>query len=539
MAKTDLFSKLRRTLRIARFADERGLPSDEAVERARAIEVRRRDVLRYGAVAGGAALAGCAAPTGGDAPSLGTTRGALPKVNGSVGIVGAGLAGLACAYELRRSKVTATIYEASARAGGRCFSLSGLFPGQVAERGGELIDTLHGTMKGYAKELGLSLDDMSKDPGEVFYYVDGEAVPESAVVDEYRVLVSAMRDDLRTIGEPTAASFTPADEALDRMSLRAYLESRGAGRIIRKVVDVAYTIEYGLDADRLSALSFLLFIHADRRSKFTPWGVFSDERYHVSGGNDQIPQGLAARLPGQLQLERALVRVKKLSDGRIELTLRDGSRTRTVAHDAVVIALPFSVLRDVELDASLSLSAPKLRAIRELEYGTNSKLMIGFGARPWLPLGSNGASYSDLSNHQTTWETDAAHATATRAILTDYSGGARGASLDPRRIQQHAAAFLADLERIYPGVTQAATRDRRGQFLAHLEAWPRSPLAKGSYTANHPGYFTTIADEEGKPEGNLLFAGEHTSSFYEWQGFMEGAALSGLRAAAEVAARLR
>ena len=52
----------------------------------------------------------------------------------------------------------------------------------------------------------------------------------------------------------------------------------------------------------------------------------------------------------------------------------------------------------------------------------------------------------------------------------------------------------------------------------------------GSYTANHLGYFTTIGGEEGKRVGNLLFAGEHADSFYDWQGFMEGAAASGVRA---------
>ena len=55
---------------------------------------------------------------------------------------------------------------------------------------------------------------------------------------------------------------------------------------------------------------------------------------------------------------------------------------------------------------------------------------------------------------------------------------------------------------------------------------------------NQPGYFTTIADNEQKPVENLFFAGEHTSSFYEWQGFMEGAVVSGLRAADEVLATL-
>jgi monoamine oxidase len=70
--------------------------------------------------------------------------------------------------------------------------------------------------------------------------------------------------------------------------------------------------------------------------------------------------------------------------------------------------------------------------------------------------------------------------------------------------------------------------------LAHLEHWPSNPLTLGSYTCYLPGQFTSIAGNEGKRVGHLHFAGEHTNSFYEWQGFMEGAALSGLQAAAEI-----
>jgi monoamine oxidase len=554
MARSSLFAQLRRTLRLAHAAERTGRPADEVLAAAREGSLTRRDVLRGGAAASAALLAtsalGCAADAGGngngnaDDSVLGRARSALPRATGSIGIIGAGLAGLSCAYELKRSGLTATIYEASARAGGRCFSMGGTFggpvtfPGQVIERGGELIDTAHATMKGYANEFGLTLTDINKDPGDVFYRVGGQMYSEAVVVEQYRVLVDAMRDDLRTIGAPTAASFTESDAALDRLSLREYLRTRNAPPVIRAIVDTAYTIEYGLDADQLSCLSFLLFIHADRRSKFTPWGVFSDERYHIVGGNQQVAQGLADRLPGQIQYGRQLAKIAKLSDGRVELTLREGSTTRTVTHDAVVVAIPFSVLRDVTLDASLGLPRAKVRAIQEFRMGTNAKMMIGFSSRPWIGLGGNGASYSDMANHQTSWETDAYNATTTRGVLTDYSGGARGASLDPSKVQAHAAAFLADLVTIFPGANAAATRDKRGHVLVHLEAWPRNPLTKGSYTANHLGYFTTICDQEAVPVGNVFFAGEHTSSFYEWQGFMEGAALSGLRAAAEASALL-
>jgi monoamine oxidase len=200
----------------------------------------------------------------------------------------------------------------------------------------------------------------------------------------------------------------------------------------------------------------------------------------------------------------------------------------------VVFAIPFSVLREVELDASLGLPAWKLFAIQNLGYGTNAKMMLGFNGPMWLGLGSNGQSFSDLPNHQNTWETNPIRATSAHAVLTDYSGGDRGARLDPRRVQTEAMRFLGDLDKVYPGGLAAATRDARGNFLVHLEHWASNPLTKGAYTCNQPGYFTTIADNEQKPVGNLFFAGEHTSSFYEFQGFMEGGAVSGLRAAAEV-----
>ncbi len=544
MARSAAFQRLARTIRMAGLCDRHGLPTREGLEHAAAREAAvPRGASRRQVLAGAttfAALGALEAVTG----PFGRARAAPRPPSGDVAIIGAGLAGLACGDELRRHGVLATIYEASERAGGRCFSLGGAFPGpvefpgQVAERGGEFIDTSHKTMIGYAQRFGLDLEDVTKGHEDVVYHFFGRSHSEADVVDEFRALVGAMRDDLRTVGSPTADRFTPADAVLDHTNLSEYLETRGAGDLIKAVIDVAYTIEYGLETDRQSCLNFLFFIHADRRSKFTPFGVFSDERYHVIGGNQQIAAGLAAGLGGQVRYGMTLHRARKTPAGRVELTLQVGSSTVSRTHDAVVFAIPFSVLRDVELDASLGLPAPKLFAIQNLGYGTNTKMMLGFAGPMWLGLGGNGQSFSDLTNHQNTWETNPGRATSARAVLTDYSGGDRGARLDPRRVQTEAARFLGDLDTIYPGALAAATRDARGRFLVHMEHWPSNPLTKGSYTCNPPGYFTTIAGNEPKPVGNLFFAGEHTNSFYEYQGFMEGAALSGLRAAAEVLSAL-
>jgi monoamine oxidase len=160
--------------------------------------------------------------------------------------------------------------------------------------------------------------------------------------------------------------------------------------------------------------------------------------------------------------------------------------------------------------------------------------MVGFDSRPWLGAGGTGASYSDFDHHQTTWETNAVNATASRGVVTDYSSGARGASLTVAQVQAEAALFLTDLDVVYPGTLAAARRSAAGKYAVHLEPWPSNPLSRGSYTCYRPGQFTTIAGHEGTSVGNLHFAGEHTNSFYEWQGFMEGAALSGIDVAERI-----
>jgi monoamine oxidase len=501
------------------------MSSAEAVERAREQEraaFSRRKFL------GGAAAASALALTSRRA------FGAPNKPNPDVGIVGAGLAGLQCAYTLGTYGVNATVYEASSRVGGRQKTLRGFFPGQVAELGGEFIDTGHKAMLGWVNKLNLTREDVTRTTtGEIAYYFDGQHVPEATVVDEYRAFVAAMRPDLQAgTGVPTADYHNAADIALDNTTLSDYLTSRGAGRLARKAIEEAYVAEYGRECSEQSCLNFLLFIHADKRSKFSPFGVWSDERFHVVEGNDRIATGIANLLPKQPELGMTLVRVAKTSGGRIELTFKKGNTTVVRTHERVVLATPFTVLRTVELDASLQLPPWKQYAIDNLGYGDNAKMMVGFKGPYWLDLGSNGGSYSDLANHQTTWETNPSLATSARAILTDYSGGVRGKNLSSN-VQVEAAKFLADLEKVYPGA--AANVVKQGNsVLAHLEHWPSNPLTRGSYTCYLPGQFTSLGENEGKPVGNLHFAGEHANSFYVWQGFMEGALLSGVDTANQI-----
>ncbi len=536
MARTPLLRRLARVAGIADYCDRKGISSQEGVEMANAEarrRVSRREFLKE--TAKGLAIGGLAAQP------LARAFAAPPGTDARIAVVGAGLAGLACAFELAAKNISATVYEASGRVGGRCYSIGGgfpgpdLFPGQVAERGGEFIDTLHTTLRGYANAFGLDLEDVTKEPGEVFYYLDGQLVPESVVVDEYRDLVPALRADLRTLSnQPTADNHTEADRVLDFTNLDEYLISRGAGNVIYQALRAAYLNEYGLEIDQQSALNLLFFIHADRRSKFRPFGVFSDERFHVVSGNQGIPEGLAAGIPGQIELGHTLVRAAKNGMNEVLLTFDTGGQTVTGTFDVVVFALPFSTLRQVDLDATLGLPPEKRFAIDNLVYGTNAKLIVGFDGRPWIEQGNLGLAYANLPNLITAWETNPANATGARAVLTDYTGGLLGERIGQGNVQTQAGRFLGDLDLIFPGAASRASRDARGKLVVDLFHWPSNPLVQGSYTCNQPGYFTTIAGNEGKTVDNLYFIGEHANSFYEWQGFMEGAAVSGVAAAAAI-----
>ena len=112
----------------------------------------------------------------------------------------------------------AALYDAANRTGGRCFSLRGFFPGQVAERGGEFIDNLHKTMLGYASRFDLALEDVNEGSlATCPISSTASSGPRRSSSIEFREFVAVMRADLRRLSrEVTAAAHTAADEHLDR-----------------------------------------------------------------------------------------------------------------------------------------------------------------------------------------------------------------------------------------------------------------------------------------------------------------------------------
>lgn len=535
MGRSELMARLIRMARLAQRTERTGESSADVLG-AQAPDDAGRRRFTQGVLAATTTAAAWSFSAGALAKASGTTW-PVRTAPADVAVVGAGIAGLACASELARLGIGAQVFEASDRVGGRIASLRGVFPGQVVERGAEFIGSSHNVMLGYARQLGLELEDLGAAPGTAFHYFGGRRYTEAQVLEEFRGFTATIRGDLARISHPNADQFTPADAEFDFLSIDDLLDLRGAGGLLRQMVSSAVQAEFGTSPDQVSAISLLRFMHADQRGKQSALDGSSHRFLRVVDGNDSIPSGLAAQLPRPVAFDHHLVSVRQLASGRYRLVFEVGGRLLASEHSAVVLALPFTVLRHVELHASLQLPEWKRLAISTADMGGQNRLLVGFQGPYWYERhGLSGTGFSDRAAMPATWESNPGRSGAGNAVLAaslaPYAAG-------PGAAQVQAQTFVDALEAVAPGAAAAVARDRNGNLLAHVEDWAGNPLSLGAQVFNRPGYFTTNAHHEAKPVGKLLFAGDHTSSFYEWQGFMEGAALSGLRAAAEVQALSR
>src|SRR5829696_1902904 len=292
-------------------------------------------------------------------------------------VVGAGLAGLAAAHRLKQAGVIADVYEASSRLGGRCWSARGVFAdGQVAEHGGELIDTGHLEIRQLCKELRLPLDNLlqgEQNGTEPLYYFDGAPYTYGEAAEDFNGVYQALHRDVSEASYPTTHLIsTAAGRALDDMSITQWIETRvpGGNRSkLGQLLDVAYDIEYGAPSSDQSALNLLYLLGYSGQGQLRLFGP-SNEKYHVRGGNDQIVSELAKRLGSQIRTGWALTAIRRSGSG-YELSFG----TRKVTADRVVLAIPFSIMRAKVDWSGAGFSELKGRAIGERRVAVASWLL--------------------------------------------------------------------------------------------------------------------------------------------------------------------
>jgi monoamine oxidase len=528
MPRTPLLRSLHRTATRAAHRESRDEPAGLS---------RRRLLTTSAASAAGVGLAAtglyAAVPAG--AATSGT---AVAKAGtGEIVVIGAGLAGLTAAYQLQKAGYRATVIEAADRVGGRCHTDRTTFAGQIAEHGGELIDTGHKAILGLIAEFGLSTTNLvaAEPAGSTpLYHFDGSPYAQAVAQQELAAVADRAAADAKAAKFPTTyASSTARGRELDAMSIDDWIRANVSGGTASKVgqlLSTAYTIEYGAESSAQSALNLIYLFGYQKNKAISLFGP-SDEVYHVTGGNDLIVSKLAAKLAGQITTGTALKALARTSTGQWAVTVGPSTgpgSSRTLTADRVLLALPFSLLRAVDLTKA-GFPARKTAAIQQLKMGTNTKLHLQFTKRIWNQLGGNGEIFSDLG-FQNTWDVTRGQS-GTAGILVDFTGGNAGADFAGKTAAVYAKRFLGQAEPAVPGLTDAWNGK------ASLDYWTGYAWTKGSYSYYTPGQYTTVTGVEKEPVDGCHFAGEHTS--LDFQGYLNGAVETGQRAAQEIIAALR
>ena len=539
MARTPLLSRLQALVEDYKAAEGSG-KSVQQVQAERRSGLSRRDFLKAGS-----ATVGALALTG-RIPAFAQTA---PRI----AIIGGGISGLNAALTLRDAGYASTVYEASERVGGRMHSdTTSWLNGQTSEHCGELIDSGHTAILDLASRFNLATVDLhaAEPAGSTeTYFFGGAYYPFAQATKDFGAVYKRLTADNNAAPFPTLYnSFTEAGFDLDHMSLYDWIESRvpgGHASRMGKLLDVAYNIEYGNVTTEQSSLNivYLLYNPPLSTNGFNPFGA-SDERFHVVGGNERIPKAIANFLPaGSVKLHHRMTGIVHNRDNSYTLTFQAPEGSIDVVVDRVIMTIPFSVLRTILTSDAAYRAAGftqlKQTAITQLGYGKNSKLQLQFNSRLWDRRGpwgiSTGTSYSD-TGYQNGWDVTRAQNGAT-GIMVDYTGGGvplssfTGDPNDPAVVSQFARVFLDQVDDVFPGIAQL------WNGRATLDVPRINPFALGSYSYWKPGQYTLFSGYEAARQPDLTtgkchFAGEHCSTSF--QGFMEGGAEEGARAAQEI-----
>ena len=490
----------RRGLSLEAVLEERLRARDRARHlRAQIDEIRmtRRALIGAGAAVVGAGLLGVGATrrsSGSDSVAAGATA---PTTYGRprVVIVGAGLAGLRCADLLwSKQQVLSAIYDADdTHIGGRCWSLRGFFGGGlVGEHGGAFIDSTQHPIRRLAADLGLQEERINggdlRTGVDVYWVNDKRYTHAEAAADWHAFGHAAFRKAYKIAPWPQRYDHSsPGGRRLDRISVPEWLDQSGigAGSNFGQLMQSNVICEYGGDPADQPALN-LIYLMAWNGNSLDPLAG-DDERWHIVGGNDQIVAGLVKRLPdGSIHQGQVLEAVRRNSDGSTTCTFTSGGTTTDVRAGRLVLALPFSTLRRVDLSKA-GLSPRKMRAITQLGMGQNAKIHVGLSHKTWPKHGYAGGTYTGPEGYQCSWDDSAAYGPDQKpAVLLGFPGGSvarnhlTGSGHAPAP-QADVRWFLDQIDRMFPGTSAAAT----GR--AWEDHWSRDPWHLGAYRYLAPG----------------------------------------------------
>ncbi len=438
-------------------------------------------------------------------------------------VIGAGIAGLAAAYELKRAGHRPVILEAQNRVGGRILTLRSFAPGLYAEAGAMRIPRSHDLTLDYCAHLRMPMvpfvmgnprglvyvggqrmtaAEARKDPGRLGFALAGTEAGRNA--DE---LWEAAIAELRAmVAADAGAGWAEIERRYDGYSLHDFLRERAWS-------DAA--IEY---------YAVLNFLEADMHNAFTEilredlGGAYSDMQT-IAGGMDALPNALYAHLQDEVRLGAEVFAIEQDPDG-VTVHYKTEATRGQVRGDYAVCTLPFPVLRFVEV--SPEMSAAKRRAVRQLNYHASTKILFAVRERIWETEDGidGGATVTDLPIRRINYP-PADASTRRGVLLASYTWGQDalqwGAMDEETRLEE----ALDDVARIHPRIREVYEGGAS-------YAWYGDRWARGAFALFAPGQQASLQADILRPEGRILFAGEHCSLYHAW---IQGSLESGIGAA--------
>ncbi len=444
-------------------------------------------------------------------------------------IIGGGVAGLVAAFELVRQGHEPLVLEAQHRVGGRVRTIRDFAPGLYAEAGAMRIPRVHDLTLAYCDLFGLELRPFVMGNPNTLVYIDGKRMTIAEADANHDKLPFDLADHEKgktwtqlwneatsefrqRYEEGGVGSLDSLLREFDQYSIREFLTMRGFSEGALELYGVMSFREANMNAAVVEQLREIV-------------GKSFEDMQEIVGGLDLLPRAFYENLKPYVRFGAEVTSIDQ-TPVSVTVHYKQGAAGRmSVTGDYAICAIPFSVLRDIEI-MNTPFSRPKQKAIRELNYNASTKILFQTRHRFWEQEDGivGGTTVTDLPIRRIVYPSFSNPDDERGTLLASYTWGQdalRWGAMSPSDMIEQA---LEDVAQVHPSVTKEFE-------VGAVQDWYGDPYARGAFALFEPEQQTRLQDAIVAPEGRIHFAGEHTSLYHAW---IQGALESGIRAAKEI-----